>query len=377
MVGHSLAETRGPARGLRNAVLLEPASVSWKAYLGSAAVVLLAAAVAFCLQQLLASTNVALVFLTAVMASAILHGLKPSLFASLLSVFVYNFFFLPPLYVTTLADPENIVAMFFFVIVAVIVSDLAERMRRQTVAARMAAETDRLRSALLASISHDLRTPLASILGSVTSLSARPEALGETARREMLATIQEQAELLNRYIGNLLDMTRLESGAILPHAGSADLCEVVGSALARAAPMLDGRPLDVRIPPDLPLLEADEVLLEQVIFNLLDNAAKYTPSGSAVRLQARRCAKGVELEVADEGDGIPPSDLERVFEKFYRAQAADRRRVGTGLGLAICRGFVEAMGGSIRARNRTDRPGAVFTVVLPAAAPAAVPQDGL
>ena len=234
--------------------------------------------------------------------------------------------------------------------------------------ARLAAETERLRSALLTSISHDLRTPLASILGSATSLNSYGPMLDEDGRRELTATIQEEAERLNRFIANLLDMTRLESGAIRPNSGPVDLAEVVGSALERAGKILAGHTVEVDLAADLPMLELDAVLFEQVLFNLLDNAAKYAPVGSRILVRAAAEDGRVRIEVMDEGDGIPPADVERIFDKFYRVHAQDRQRAGTGLGLAICRGFVEAMGGTIVAGNRNDRKGAVFTLLLPAAA---------
>ena len=231
--------------------------------------------------------------------------------------------------------------------------------------ARLTAETDRLRSALLTSISHDLRTPLASILGAATSLKTQPENLDEAAKREMIGTIQEEAERLNRFIGNLLDMTRIESGAIAAHTSMVDLSEIVGSALQRATKILAEHRVEVRLSPDLPMLKLDVVLFEQVLFNLLDNAAKYAPRGSVIGLRADSDERTVRLELFDEGEGIPFVDVERVFDKFYRVHATDRRRAGTGLGLAICRGFVEAVGGHIVAGNRTDRSGAIFTITLP------------
>ena len=239
--------------------------------------------------------------------------------------------------------------------------------------ARLAAETDRLRSALLTSISHDLRTPLASILGCATALRSQQAVLDADARAEMLGTIEEEAERLNRFIGNLLDMTRLESGLALA-PGLADLSDVVGAVLRRARPILAGREVRVALPPGLPMLAIDMVLLEQVLFNLLDNAAKYSPPGSLVQLAAWQEGHQVRIAVLDEGDGIPPEDRERIFEKFYRVRGADRKRAGTGLGLAICRGFVEAMGGSIRASGR-DGPGAAFTITLPVPPQPAAEED--
>jgi two-component system sensor histidine kinase KdpD len=491
---------------------------SWldpKTYAGSFAISLAALLVSLLLRRL-GVANVALVFLTGVLACAVTYGLWPSLFACLLSVLAYNFFFLPPLYTFTIADPENVVALFFFLVVALIASNLAARLRQQVVAARerakttedlylfsrklggivllddllwatafqiasmlklrvvvllpeagrlvvrtgyppedvlsdadlaaakwcfsnnaptgrgadtlpgakrlflpmrtgrgvvgvvgldrdrpgpmlapdqrrlldaladqaalaierinlaqdvdrakIAAETERLRNALLTSISHDLRTPLASIIGASTALKTYRESLDEQSQLELIRTIQEEADRLNHFIGNLLDMTRLESGAIVPHLDPVDLSDVVGSAFRRAAKILAGHKTRITLSPDLPMLRLDSVLFEQVLFNLLDNAAKYAPPETTIEIRARREGAIVRLDVMDEGDGIPQADLERIFDKFYRVHAGDRRRVGTGLGLAICRGFVEAMGGTIRAGNRPDRKGAMFTITLP------------
>jgi two-component system sensor histidine kinase KdpD len=227
------------------------------------------------------------------------------------------------------------------------------------------AETERLRSALLTSISHDLRTPLASILGSITSLRSYGDAYDEATRDELSATIQEEAERLNRFVGNLLDMTRLESGALEPKRSLIDLSDIVGTALQRSAKVLARHHVEVDLPADLPALDLDFVLFEQVLVNLLDNAAKYAPSGSLIQIRSRRVDDSITIDVIDEGDGIPPADLERIFDKFYRVHATDRQRAGTGLGLAICRGFVEALGGHIVAANRSDRRGAVLTITLP------------
>ncbi len=241
--------------------------------------------------------------------------------------------------------------------------------------ARLEAETDRLRSALLTSISHDLRTPLASILGAASSLASTEAALDEAGRAAMLRTVQEEAERLNRFIGNLLDMTRLEAGALHPQGSLADLSDVIGATLRRASRILAAHRAEVELQPGLPMLAIDMVLFEQVLFNLLDNAAKYAPAGSTIRLCAWREEGSVRVQVLDEGDGIPAAQLDRVFDKFYRVRGADRRRAGTGLGLAICRGFIEAMGGTITAGNRSDRSGAAFTITLPAPAQAPAEQE--
>jgi two-component system sensor histidine kinase KdpD len=227
------------------------------------------------------------------------------------------------------------------------------------------AETDRLRSALLTSISHDLKTPLAAILGAGSTLRDLSASLTEAQKAELVATVIEESERLNRFIANLLDMTRLESGALAPHATPCDLGEIVGSALRRADKILARHHVEVAIAPSLPMLAADAVLLEQALFNILDNAAKYAPEGSNVRIEGWRNGNAVELRIMDEGPGIPPDDLERIFDKFHRVTKGDQIRPGTGLGLAISRGFAEAMHGTVTAANRADRSGAVLTIRLP------------
>ena len=493
-------------------------------YLATAGVIAAALGVGLMLKQFLSVQNISLVFLTGILVSAIRFGLLPSLFACLVSVLAYNFFFLPPLYTFTIADPENVVALFFFLIVAVIASNLAGRTRDQVLTARgrartteelfafsrklagigtlddllwatvyqiaamlkvrvvlllpaesgiavragyppedeldeadlaaaqwtwehnraagrgadtlpgakrlflplrtgrapvgvlgidrdeagplltpdgrrlldaladqaavaieriilaedidrarVTAETERLRAALLTSVSHDLRTPLASIIGSLTSLRSYGRRYDDAAREGLMATIQAEAERLNRFIGNLLDMTRLESGAIELKPEPVDLGEIIGTALQRAGRLLAEHRVEVEVAPDLPPLSLDYLLLEQALFNLLDNAAKYAPPGSLIRVAARREGALAALSVSDEGPGVPAGDLEHIFDKFYRVHRQDRQRAGTGLGLAVCRGFVAAMGASITAANRGDRSGAVFTIRIPAAGIEAAP----
>jgi two-component system, OmpR family, sensor histidine kinase KdpD len=500
-----------------------PFELQPEAWLGSLACVAVAAVLGLLVRQVIGTSSISLLFLTAVLVSAVLFGLWPALLACVVSTLAYNFLFLPPLYTFTIADPENVVALFFFAVAAVIVSNLTARVRAQAITARarartteelylfsrklavatnlddllwatvhqialmlkvrvvlllpdeerivvragfppedtlddadlaaarwcweknrpagrgadtlpgakrlflpmqtgrgavgvigidrdepgsmltpdqqrlldaladqaalaiervnlveavdrarLAVETDRLRSALLTSISHDLRTPLASILGSATSLSG---ALDAATRDALAHNIQDEAERLNRFIGNLLDMTRLESGPLPTRTSLTELSDVVGSALQRAGKVLTNHSVQMQLESNLPLLELDDVLFEQVLFNLLDNAAKYTPPGSRITISAWREGGQVKLQVLDEGQGIPPADLERIFDKFYRAGGPDHRRAGTGLGLSICRGFIEAMGGTIIAGNRTDRCGAVFTIALPVPANADRPLE--
>ena len=226
-------------------------------------------------------------------------------------------------------------------------------------------ESDRLRAALLTSISHDLKTPLASVLGSASTLRDFSLPLSDAEKADLLSTIIDESERLNRFIANLLDMTKLESGAIVPNTARHDLGEIAGSALRRAGKILAHHKVRLELEADLPMLELDAVLFEQVLFNLLDNAAKYAPANTTISLRGFRDRDSIALQVIDEGAGIPQAELENVFDKFYRVQKGDHVRAGTGLGLAISRGFVEAMHGTISAANRTDRSGAVLTIRLP------------
>ncbi len=237
------------------------------------------------------------------------------------------------------------------------------RLARDVDQSRMQAETERLKASLLTSISHDLRTPLASIIGSMASLRAFGSRYDDATRDELLATAQEEAERLNRYVGNLLDMTRLDAGALVPRREPCDLRDLVGNAARRLRQQLAQHQLKVSIPGSLPLLNLDAVLMEQVFGNLLDNAAKYTPPGSSIEIRASQHRFSIVISVLDDGPGIPEADVQRVFDKFYRVREnSDSSRAGTGLGLAICRGFVEAMDGRIRVQNRNGVPGLEFVI---------------
>ncbi|HSB60721.1 MAG TPA: DUF4118 domain-containing protein, partial [Vicinamibacteria bacterium] len=246
------------------------------------------------------------------------------------------------------------------------------RLAEEREKARLAAEAEELRSTLLSSVSHDLRTPLAAITGAASSLLQEP-APGPAARRELAETISDESERLNRLVTNLLDMSRLESGAVRLHREWHPFEEVVGSALARLERALAGRSVETHLAPGLPLVPMDAVLVEQLLFNLVDNAVKYSPAGSPIRLSAWREGDGLTVEVADEGPGLSSGSEERVFEKFERGEAGR----GFGLGLAICRAVVTAHGGRIWVESGRPR-GAAFRFSLPlGGAPPALPvEDG-
>jgi two-component system sensor histidine kinase KdpD len=241
---------------------------------------------------------------------------------------------------------------------------LAERIQE----ARILAEADKLRTALLTSISHDLKTPLASILGNVSSLAQYGKLYDEATRIEMLEMAEAETLRLSRFVDNLLHMTRIDAGGLHPTLETLDVSDLVGSALTRTEKLLQRHRLCTDLPPDLPMVDADFVLAEHVLVNLLDNAAKYSPPESEVRVAARKADDRVVIYVQDEGPGVAAEYQDRIFQRFFRVMTADHRPAGTGLGLAICKGFVEAMGGTICAANRGDKPGARFTITLPKSA---------
>jgi two-component system sensor histidine kinase KdpD len=236
-------------------------------------------------------------------------------------------------------------------------AELVEEARR----ARLRVETEQLRNALLSSVSHDLRTPLAVVTGATSALlGGGPK--DESQRRELLETAHEEAQRLNRLVRNLLDMTRVEAGALRVHKDLQPIEEVVGAALDRTEDRLAGREVATNIPDDLPLVPFDSVLVEQVLINLLENATKYTPPGAPIDLSARAKDGEVEVEVADRGPGVAPKDRERVFDKFYRVREGEGG--GAGLGLTICRGIVAAHGGRIWVDAR-EGGGSRFIFTLP------------
>lgn len=222
------------------------------------------------------------------------------------------------------------------------------RLTEDLASTRLATETERLRTALLSSVSHDLRTPLVTIIGAAGSL-IEADTLPQASRQELAELIREEGERLDRYVQNLLDMTRLGHGALRPTLSAVDLAEVIGSARHRMRAVLRLHPLITEVPQSLPHVQADPVLLEQVLFNIIDNAAKYAPEGTDITLTAKTNGALLTLTIADSGPGIPPEDRDRIFEMFYRVESGDRQRAGTGLGLAICKGLIESMGGNIRA----------------------------
>jgi len=341
-----------------------------------------------------ADTNVLMLYLLGVLAVAVRYTRGAAILASVLGVAAFDFCFVPPYLTFSVADQQYLVTFAVMLLTALTIGTLTHRVREQAEAARQRqlqleeaiavqarlskerealaeearqawerVEVEFLRNTLLSGVSHELRTPLSAITGAATSLIETGHALTSDSQADLLDTIRSEAERMERLITNLLDMTRLESGGLVVKKEWQPLQEVIGSALHHVDSRLAGRQVRIDLPSDLPLVHIDGVAIEQVLANLIDNAAEYTPPGSPIEITARASDSQVSVEVSDHGPGLPKGTEQRVFDKFFRAQPEGTRR-GIGLGLSICRGMIEAHGGKISAANRPGG-GAVFTFTLP------------
>jgi two-component system, OmpR family, sensor histidine kinase KdpD len=339
--------------------------------------VALALGLSWILNRFLPLPNLSLVFLMPVLFAGVRYGLWPSLYAAVLGFSVYNFFFTEPYLTFVVHNTGDLATLVFYLLVAVVVGNMAARLKTHMEKlaematsleeSRMLSETEKLRAALLSSISHDLRTPLSTIIGSATSLQEFGDRLDPQARQELLKNVMQEAERLNRFIQNLLDMTRLGHGNLKPQQDWVEFRDLVGRALKRVEKELDTRKVEINADPGLDILYTDPVLMEQVFVNILDNAAKYAPAGSRIRISFTAKGENIFITIADEGPGIPRQDREHVFDMFFRIRAADMKVAGTGLGLAICRGLVEAHGGAIRVENGLNGKGTSIVLIFPAA----------
>lgn len=349
------------------------------------------------------STTVALVLLLVILLIATAWGARPAVLASLLGVVCLNFFYLPPVGRFTIEAPDNWIALSAFLVTAVIAGQLSasakhraqeadaaraeiERLYQelqdtfeQSSQAKALKQSERLKSALLDAVTHDLRTPLTSIKASVTTLlddlrgktdDDERAALGVTDRQEMLEVINEEADRLDRFIEGLMEMARIEAGEmkLRPQWGSVE--EILGATLKRAAPLTHLHRIETWLDDELPAVRLDERAVAEVVYTLIDNAAKYSPPGTRIRVGAEAGNNGtVRLVVEDEGPGIPVELRERVFDKFFRAtrevETTGSQPAGSGMGLAIAKGIVEAHGGRIWIEESEDIKGTRVVVVLP------------
>lgn len=342
-----------PARGL-------PWRIGAAVVLAAVATLLASAA-----QRFVALPDLAMIYVACIMFAATVLGRAAALLCALLSIGAYDFFFVPPYYTLAVAESRHLITFAMMFLIGFLVSGWMSRVRRTrelAEAAVLRARTEEMRSSLLSAVSHDLRTPLASITGAATTLRDQDGSLSPSERGELIETVCQEAERLDRLVADLLDVTRLESPGLEVHREWVPVEELVATSLGRLEAALAGRTVTVRIEPHLPLVSCDPLLMELVLHNLVENATRHTESASTIEIRVGRADAGVEIAVADDGPGFAAEDLPRVFDKFYRG--AKSRTRGTGLGLAIVRGAVAAHGGSVSAANRTPH-GAEVRVVLP------------
>jgi two-component system sensor histidine kinase KdpD len=250
-----------------------------------------------------------------------------------------------------------------------------DRLQQEATEAEILRRTDELKSALINAVSHDLRTPLASIITAAGSLRQNDINWTDEERQEFAQAIEEEAQRLNRIVSNLLDLSRIEGGSLRPEKGWYDLGALIDDVLGRLRGMTADHPVRVHVPEDLPPVHLDYVEIDQVLSNLIENATKYTPAGAEITIAVEGRADEIRVEVGDRGPGIPAEALPRLFEAFYRVDGLGPRPRGTGVGLAVVRGLVEAHGGRIWAENRSGG-GARFVFTLPLTAEAPAPIEG-
>jgi two-component system, OmpR family, sensor histidine kinase KdpD len=318
--------------------------------------------------------NIALLYLLAVVGIALRFGHGPVVAASVLGVAAFDYFFVVPSGTFRVDDPQYLLTFGMMLAVGLVISRLTETVRARTQAQAdlaLQAETERIRNALLSSISHDLRTPLAVITGASSSLAERGEQLGGEERHALARSIFQRSTEMAELLTKVLQMTRLESGAVRVERDWDSLGEIAGSVLRRLRDRLASHLVMVDLPADLPLVRVDTVLIEQVLGNLLENAARHTPPRTLVRLRAQRAGGELVVSVEDFGPGLAEGDLERIFEKFNHGAAG-----GVGLGLAICRAIVKLHGGRIWAESMPGGATA-FRFTLPLEAPPEMPAEAL
>jgi two-component system sensor histidine kinase KdpD len=349
----------------------------WREYGFAIAAVAVATAVCFAMFEHFELTNLVMVYLLGTLVVATRGQRGPAAFSSALSVLCFDFFFVPPRFTFAVADVQYVWTFAVMFTAAMIISHLTIRLREEAEAARQGeersvwlmekakkaeidAETERMRSSLLSSVSHDLRTPLTAIVGSAGALLEKESLVKNPKTRELLENIQSEGERLSHLVQNLLEATRLESGSVRLAKEMTPFEEVVESTLGRLEKTSRGRRVNVDIPENLPLVPIDATLIEQVMMNLLENAIRHTPREAEIDVSAAVDAGSLVVSVADRGPGLKQEELERVFEKFYH----DPSSAGSGLGLAICRAVVKAHGGNISAANRKGG-GAIFSFRLP------------
>lgn len=346
----------------------------WTGYVAALSATAIASALSLVGVNYLSLADLVILYLVGVVVVAARFGYWPSIIAGLGGVLAFDFLILPPR-LTFSIELGHAITLAGMVFVSMLVSGLTESLRREQAralrseqvshAARLEAEVERVHAALLSSVSHDLRTPLATISASAQMLMRSHVTMAPGIRGEVLTGIAEEAERLDGLLRNLLAITRLETGELRLQVLPASLDELLSQTLRRLEHRLLERPVVVEAQPGLPLVDVDARLFEQALLNVLDNSLRYSPAGSPIRIQTARTADGVAVRISDSGLGILEAECDLVFEKFKRGSNAPRSDGGVGLGLTICRAVMQAHGGRI-ALTRAETGGVLVALSLPA-----------
>jgi K+-sensing histidine kinase KdpD len=308
---------------------------------------------------------VGIIYLIPVLVAALRLGLVPALIAAMTSVAASAFFFYPPLYDFRVNSWEQVIDLLLFTFVAIVTSQLATSLKRHAEITNMRAKTDQLREALIGSVSHELRTPLASILGAASVIGQAPAVAGDARLMALANMVRDEAERLNNDIQNLLDATRISSEGIRPNLESIDPTDIVNAAVERRHRRLAEHRTNIEISNELPFMSGDTILIEQALGQILDNAAKYSPAGSTIRIAVISDGQRVTLSVADEGAGLAEQERVRVKERFYRGERHVATTTGSGLGLWIADSFIAACGGRIDVSSKGVGCGTKVSISLP------------
>lgn len=329
--------------------------------------ILLAAAACFVLNAIISYQVVALILMVSVSVCAIFFEIKAVLTAAVLSALIWNFFFIPPRFTLAISKAEDALLFLMYFVIALLNAVFTTRIRKAEKAAAKKKEEEnaiRLYNTLLNSLSHELKTPISTIIAATDNLQAMAEKLTEHNKFELIAEISKAGLRLNRQVENLLNMSRLEAGYLKPKNDWIDILELVNDVCKELNPLLKGKPIQVQASANLPLVQTDYGLLFHVLHNLLHNAVTYIPKYAVITLRISVKPNTMTIVVEDTGNGFPEQEIEKVFNKFYRLEGSSAG--GTGLGLSIVKGFIEAMHGNIALENM-EPAGARFTINLPVA----------
>jgi two-component system sensor histidine kinase KdpD len=305
-----------------------------------------------------------LLYLLPIIFAAARWGRGAAALAAIVAALAHDYFFIPPVGTLTVTKPDEAVGLVLLVFTALVTAQLADAARRGAQherAAQVAQQADEIKTALLHAVSHDLRTPLASIKANVSGLRQAEVAYTAEDRAELLEAIDDEADRLDRLVANLLDASRLEAGVLVPHKQPQDLVELTRAVLGRMAPMLGQRAVKLEVQQSMPLVSCDYGQIDQIVTNLVENAARHTPPGSPIEIRISADNQQAHLDVLDAGPGIMEEDRARIFRPFERARTAAQ---GSGLGLSIARGMAEAHGGTLDV-TRNPTGGARFSLTLP------------